>query len=50
MITSAAVMHALTQPRIEAWLPGSDDFVVEMLASWYYGGGVHWHTNDQSAL
>ena len=36
--------------RIESYFPGRDVFVVEMLASWYDGGGVHCHTNDQPAL
>jgi len=36
--------------RIESYFPGRDVHVVEMLASWYYGGGVHCHTNDQPAL
>ena len=36
--------------RIEAYFPGRDVYVVEMLESWYYGGGVHCHTNDQPSL
>ena len=36
--------------RIESYFPDRDVYVVEMLASWYYGGGVHCHTNDQPKL
>jgi len=35
--------------RIEGYFPGRDVFVVNMLESWYEGGGVHCHTNDQPA-
>ena len=37
------------QRRIEGYFPGRDVYVIEMLASWYDGGGVHCHTNDQPA-
>ena len=33
--------------RIESYFPGRDVYVIEMLESWYAGGGVHCHTNDQ---
>ena len=36
--------------RIESYFPGREVFIVEMLESWYEGGGVHCHTNDQPAL
>lgn len=36
--------------RIQGYFPGRDVHVVEMLESWYYGGGVHCHSNDQPAL
>lgn len=35
--------------RLEEYFPGRDVYVIEMLASWYAGGGVHCHTNDQPA-
>jgi agmatine deiminase len=35
--------------QLEAWFPGRDVYVIEMLESWYAGGGVHCHTNDQPA-
>jgi agmatine deiminase len=34
---------------LEAWYPGRDVYVIEMLDSWVAGGGVHCHTNDQPA-
>ena len=36
--------------RIEKYFPGRDVYIVEMLESWYDGGGVHCHTNDQPAV
>ncbi|MDH3635913.1 MAG: agmatine deiminase family protein [Gammaproteobacteria bacterium] len=36
--------------RIESYFPGRDVYIVEMLESWYDGGGVHCHTNDQPAM
>ncbi len=36
--------------RLESWFPGRDVYVIEMLESWYAGGGVHCHTNDQPAV
>lgn len=33
--------------QLEAWFPGRDVHVIEMLDSWVAGGGVHCHTNDQ---
>ena len=38
------------QQRIEDYFPGRDVYVVETLESWYHGGGVHCHTNDQPAI
>lgn len=35
--------------QLEAWFPGRDVHVIEMLESWIAGGGVHCHTNDQPA-
>jgi agmatine deiminase len=35
--------------KLEAWFPGRVVYVIEMLESWYNGGGVHCHTNDQPA-
>jgi len=36
--------------QLEAWFPGRDVYVIEMLDSWISGGGVHCHTNDQPKL
>ena len=41
---------AAARKRIEGYFPGRDVHIIEMLASWYDGGGVHCHTNDQPAL
>jgi agmatine deiminase len=41
---------AAAKKRIEGYFPGRDVYVIEMLASWYDGGGVHCHTNDQPAI
>jgi agmatine deiminase len=41
---------AAAKQRIEGYFPGRDVFIVEMLESWYDGGGVHCHTNDQPAV
>lgn len=35
--------------QLEAWFPGRAVYVIETLESWYAGGGVHCHTNDQPA-
>ncbi|AQA19659.1 hypothetical protein BST95_16850 [Halioglobus japonicus] len=43
-------LDAAARKRIEGYFPGRDVYVIEMLASWYDGGGVHCHTNDQPAL
>ena len=43
-------IDAAAKKRIEGYFPGRDVYVIEMLASWYHGGGVHCHTNDQPAL
>jgi agmatine deiminase len=40
---------AAAQAQLEAWFPGRDVYVIEMLDSWIAGGGVHCHTNDQPA-
>jgi agmatine deiminase len=36
--------------RLEQYFPGRDVYVIETLASWAAGGGVHCHTNDQPAI
>lgn len=36
--------------QLEAWFPDRDVYSVETLASWYAGGGVHCHTNDQPSF
>ena len=41
---------AAARKRIEGYFPGRDVHIIKMLASWYDGGGVHCHTNDQLAL
>ena len=41
---------AAARQRIGRYFPGRDVYVIEMLASWYNGGGVHCHTNDQPAI
>ena len=43
-------IDAAARERISHYFPGRDVYIVEMLASWYHGGGVHCHTNDQPAL
>ncbi|MEM7207509.1 MAG: agmatine deiminase family protein [Pseudomonadota bacterium] len=35
--------------RLQSYFPGRDIYVIEMLESWFNGGGVHCHTNDQPA-
>lgn len=40
---------AAAKSRVEAYFPGRDVHVVEMLRSWAAGGGAHCHTNDQPA-
>jgi hypothetical protein len=42
-----AFMSAAARKRIEGYFPGRDAHIIEMLASWYDGGGVHCHSNDQ---
>ena len=44
------VTDAAAKQRIEGYFPGRDVYVIQMLASWYDGGGVHCHTNDQPAI
>lgn len=41
---------SVAKAQLEAWFPGRDVYVIEMLDSWVAGGGVHCHTNDQPAL
>lgn len=41
---------AAAKSRLEGYFPGRDVYVIEMLGSWYAGGGVHCHTNDQPAI
>jgi agmatine deiminase len=43
------VTDMAAKERIEAYFPGRDVHVVEMLSSWASGGGAHCHTNDQPA-
>ncbi|MEM6512705.1 MAG: agmatine deiminase family protein [Pseudomonadota bacterium] len=43
-------LNAAAKQRIESYFPGRDVYVIDMLESWYHGGGVHCHTNDQPAL
>jgi agmatine deiminase len=43
-------IDAAARKRIEGYFPGRDVHIIELLASWYGGGGVHCHTNDQPAL
>jgi agmatine/peptidylarginine deiminase len=45
-----AETDAAARKRIEGYFPGRDVHIIEMLASWYDGGGVHCQTNDQPAL
>ena len=39
-----AEADAAAKAQLEAWFPGRDVYVVEMLDSWMAGGGVHCHT------
>ena len=41
---------AAAKAQLEAWFPDRTVYVIEMLESWYSGGGVHCHTNDQPSL
>ena len=41
---------AAAKARLEQYFPGRDVYVIETLASWATGGGVHCHTNDQPAI
>lgn len=40
---------AAAKAQLEAWFPGRDVYVFDTRDSWYAGGGVHCHTNDQPA-
>jgi agmatine deiminase len=40
-------MSTAARKRIEGYFPGRDVHIIEMFASWYDGGGVHCHSNDQ---
>jgi len=44
------ITDTAARKRIGGYFPGRDVHIIEMLASWYDGGGVHCHTNDQPAL
>ena len=44
------VFDAAAKQRIEGYFPGRDVYVIPILESWYDGGGVHCHSNDQPAL
>ncbi len=35
--------------RIQSYFPDREIHIIEMLGSWYAGGGIHCHTNDQPA-
>ena len=48
-VAAAQAALAAARKRIEGYFPGRDVHVIEMLASWYDGGGVHCHSNDQPA-
>ncbi len=41
---------AAAKAQLEEWFPGRDVHLIDTLESWYNGGGVHCHTNDQPAL
>ncbi len=43
-------LDSAARERIESYFPGRKVYVIEMLESWYHGGGVHCHTNDQPSL
>ncbi len=43
-------LDAAARERIQDYFPGRDVYVIEILESWYDGGGVHCHTNDQPAI
>ena len=43
-------LDAAAKIRIEGYFPGRDVYVIDILESWYDGGGVHCHTNDQPAI
>jgi agmatine deiminase len=36
--------------QLEEWFPGREVHIIETLESWYAGGGVHCHTNDQPSV
>lgn len=33
--------------QLQEWFPDREVYIIETLESWYAGGGVHCHTNDQ---
>ena len=41
---------AAAKVRLEQYFPDRDVYVIETLAAWAAGGGVHCHTNDQPAM
>lgn len=41
--------HAAKE-RLQSYFPNRTIYIVEMLDSWFAGGGVHCHTNDQPAI
>ncbi len=43
-------LDTAAKKRIEGYFPGRDVYVIDILESWYDGGGVHCHTNDQPAI
>lgn len=42
-----AEADANAKAQLERWFPDREVYVIEMLASWAAGGGVHCHTNDR---
>jgi agmatine deiminase len=41
---------AAAKTQLEEWFPGREVVLLPILQSWYDGGGVHCHTNDQPKL
>ena len=43
-------LDSAAKKRLQQYFPDRDIYIVAMLDSWFAGGGVHCHTNDQPAL
>ena len=43
-------LDAAAKKRLEGYFPGRDVYIIETLQSWYHGGGIHCHTNDQPTV